>query len=144
METIIQWQTYKDAITQDLTYGICLLQQDCISSNQQLPRYDLAKLENIIEETNVLKKVDEWIRKWGGYISLLVLIIWIIKMITILTMVLWTLMQEGLQATAAVIYSSFCFPVMTANKIARRARRAKALASEQELETQTMMLQQHV
>ena len=114
--------------------------EDCISSNQQIPRYDLTKLaENIIEETNVLKKVDEWIRKWGGYISLLVLIIWIIKMITILTMVLWTLMQEGLQATAAVIYSSFCFPVMTANKITRRARRAKALASEQELETQTMM-----
>ena len=48
-ETIIQWQTYKDANTQDLSYRICLHREDCISSNQQMPRYDLAKLENIIE-----------------------------------------------------------------------------------------------
>ncbi len=141
-ETIIQWQTYKDAITQDLTFGICLNKEDCVSNNQAMPRYDITKLaENMMKEANVLKKLDEWIRKWGSYISLLVIIVWTIKLITIVTMILWTLMQEGIQATAAVVYSSCCYKIMEKNKITRRSRRAKALASQQEfgLESETMM-----
>ena len=78
-------------------------------------------------------------QKWGGHISCIVLVVWTVKLITIVTMVLWTLMQEGLQATAAVIYSSCCYTIMEKNKITRRARRAKALASQQDLETETMM-----
>ena len=95
----------------------------------------------MMEEANVLKKLDEWIRKWGSYISLLVIIVWTIKLITIVTMILWTLMQEGIQATAAVVYSSCCYEIMEKNKITRRSRRAKALASQQEfgLESETMM-----
>lgn len=132
-ESVIQWSSYHNALSQNLAYGVCVHDGKCGGGQggfQTTPGYNLDRLMDEVENFNLLTYIDKQINRFSSYISLTVLIIWVIRALTWITMVTLTLARDGFQATIALMYTTCCATSHAASKVRRRVRRHRTLKSE--------------
>lgn len=125
-ESVIQWSSYHNALSQNLAYGVCIHDGKCDGGQvgfQTTPGYNLDRLMDEVGDFNLLTYIDKQINRFSTYISLCVLIIWVIRAMTWITMVTLTLARDGFQATVALMYTTCCATTHAASKVRRRVRR---------------------
>ena len=124
-EAQIQFQTFHEAVSRGVSYGVCIAQEKC-ESQESVESYDLSNLVTEVEEsTNIFKKIDNWIKQYSGIIGVVVILGWVIKMVIYATIITSTIVKDGINETIALVYATLCFVPYTAGRIRRKAKRIK-------------------
>ena len=89
----------------------------------------------VVNELDILKKLDKFITKFGGYLSLIVIILEGFKLCTSLAMVTYSLAMEGVLGAKAILIGLCCNKyVSTQNRLERARRRRLRNAQSEDVE----------
>ena len=115
-----------DAVTKTITYGVCQAQDQC-ESHPDMPSYDLGILSQGIQSipTSIWQTMDDSIRYWGSYVSLLVIFIEAWHFCLFAVMTTWAFTADGLVGAKALVYRILCGTRHEATRLARRHQRLK-------------------
>ena len=120
---------YHDAISKSISYGVCVHNGQCNSKSNIQP-YDLGVIVpqiNQIAEVyrNIWTVLDDDIRACGTYISLIVILWEIVKLSSFISVIIVTVMRDGVDGAKAVLYMLLCRSRRVAERVSRRHRRMK-------------------
>ena len=92
-----------------------------------MPSYDLGILTQGIESlpTSIWQTMDDSIRYWGSYVSLLVIFIEAWHFCLFAVMTTWAFTADGLVGAKALVYRILCGTRHEATRLARRHQRLK-------------------
>ena len=115
-----------DAVTKSFTFGVCQAEEQC-ESHPAMPSYNLAVLTqgmNVLPVT-LWQKIDGYVKAWGSYISMLVILIeaWHFGLFAIMTALAFT--ADGMIGAKALIYRVLCGTRYEAERVARRHQQLK-------------------
>ena len=115
-----------DAVTKSFTFGVCQAQEQC-ESHPAMPSYNLAVLTQgmSVLPVTLWQKMDDYVKSWGSYISVLVILIeaWHFGLFAIMTTLAFT--ADGMIGAKALIYRVLCGTRYEAERVARRHQRLK-------------------
>ena len=115
-----------DAYTKSITYGVCQANEQC-ESHPAIPSYDLSILTQgiVLTPIGLWQKIDDSVRYWGSYVSILVILIevWRFGLFTIMTALAFA--ADGMIGVKALIYRVICGARHEAERVARRHQRLK-------------------
>ena len=140
-ENLIQWQSFHDSLTQHISYGVCVRENECYpntETRQSVPRYDLSRLmEQVAEEANIWAHWKKLVNEYGAYLSLIVLVKWSAELIVIVTLTIITYTKDGIRASIALLYTTCCTSMHRARKVRVRSKklRSNPTAPDDEAET---------
>ena len=133
--THIMEEEYAQALSQTIAYGVLVHGGQIQDDNQY--GYDLSRLSplQVVNELDLLKKLDHFITKFGGYLSLIVIIMEGFKLCTSLAMVAYSLAMEGVLGAKAILLGLCCNKyVSTQNRLERARRRRIRHAQSDDVE----------
>ena len=115
-----------DAVTKSITYGVCQAQDQC-ESHPAIPSYDLSLLTQGMGMVpiSLWQRIDDSVRHWGSYVSILVLLIEIWHLGLFATMTALAFAADGMIGARALIYRVICGTKHEAERVARRHHRLK-------------------
>ena len=116
-----------DSYTKSITYGVCQADQLC-ESHPALPSYDLSVLAQgtgMISTPGLWQRIDDTVRNWGSYLSILVILIemWRFVLFTIMTGLAFT--ADGMIGVKALVYRVICGTRHEAERVARKHHKLK-------------------
>ena len=116
-----------DSYTKSITYGACQADQLC-ESHPALPSYDLSVLTQgtgMISIPGLWQRIDDTVRNWGSYLSILVILIemWRFVLFTIMTGLAFT--ADGMIGVKALVYRVICGTRHEAERVARKHHKLK-------------------
>lgn len=117
---------YHDALTYSLLYGD-QVQKGLIPGSPTMA-YDFGKLTtvpNFIDQFDLIKRVDTFVERAGGYLALIVILLEIGKLFLTLGMLAYTCIQEGRFAMLGLLRVLCCSTVHTTLKTNTKARRSR-------------------
>ena len=126
--------TYTDAIMGTIAYGTCVNSGNCGSTSSSSINYDLGKLnplENLEKELNFYNKVNKWLEQNVAKLCVLVLFIEIVKMLITITVLVTTVIKEGIDGLKAIFIMTFCSGYENFRKLRKRARKANRTDSRE-------------
>ena len=132
-----------DAVTRSITYGVCQAQDEC-ESHPAIPSYDLSILTqgaNMVP-LGLWQRIDSSLKHWGGYVSLLVLLIELWRFGLVSIMIGLAFAADGMIGVKALVYRVLCGTRTEAERVARRHQRLKRRRESDGAEEQ-MFLQSH-
>ena len=96
--------------------------------------YDISRLnpETVLKELDIFAKLDQWLKYYGAYLSLLVLILETVKFIITVSMITYSALKDGIQGARAICYGLCCSQLYSTTKQLERAKRRRMRLSEQE------------
>ena len=121
----IQEEEFADALSRTISYGV-LVHEGTIQDDNKYG-FDLSRLSplDIVNEVNLLNKLDNFIKKFGGYIALVVIILEAFKLCTSLAMIMYSLAVEGALGAKAIFLGLFCGKYVTTQNRLEKARRRR-------------------
>ena len=125
--------SYHDALTYSLLYGD-QLQKGLISGSQEMA-YDFGKLTtvpNFVDQFDLIKKVDNFVERCGGYLALAVLLLEMGKLFLTLGMLAYTCIQEGRYAMLGLLRVLCCSTVHNTLKTNASARKNRDISYRRE------------
>ena len=116
-----------DSYTKSITYGVCQAQEQC-ESHPAIPSYDLSLLTQgigMVPIPGLWQRIDDSVRNWGSYVSILVILIemWRFVLFTIMTALAFA--ADGMIGVKALIYRVICGTRHEAERVARKHQRLK-------------------
>ena len=139
-ESLIQYSQYRDAVSETLAYGVCVKEGKCKPTTQEnVPRYNLQHLEEVILTDSIFDRIDDFVRRTGGYLSLIVIVMQSVKAIMWTTMIVLTFIKDGIQTTIALLYATCCPTPYTAERVRRRADKLRK-SQEAMMDEESIML----
>ena len=78
-ESLIQYSQYRDAVSENLAYGVCVKEGKCTPRiKESVPQYNLRLIQDAIANPidTIFDEIDSFIRRTGGYLSLIVIVMW--------------------------------------------------------------------
>ena len=121
-EAQIQFQSFHQAVTKSVSYGICI-KEEIFEVQNLVQSYDLNNLVTEVEESaNVFKKINNLIKQYSGLIGVVLILGWTLKVIIYVTMITSIIIREGLNEAVVLIYATLCFIPITAGRILRKAK----------------------
>jgi hypothetical protein len=77
-EQFILYGTFRTSLFSSLSTGACIHQEICQAKEESsIPRYSIDRLiEEALGRINIFTKISSFIKTYGAYLSLLVLLIW--------------------------------------------------------------------
>ena len=130
-EELVSWRKHLElgdlhnAISSSIAHGVCIGTQRCIPTAEQ-PGYTLAALELLPDlQLSLWSTIDGYVKDYGTYISILVLIIETVRIISFIIMFSTTLATDGILAAKALVYLVFCSTHQKTKKIERRRKRQR-------------------
>ena len=92
----IREQEYTDSITRTIAYGV-MSHTEAYDSDPAF-NYDISRLnpETVLKELDIFAKLDQWLKHYGAYVSLLVLILEITKCIITISMITYSAVKDGI------------------------------------------------
>ena len=127
-KTHLAMPDYHDAISKSISYGVCVHDGKCKSVSQIQP-YDLGVIiplkDMIASDWNIWTELDDHIKTYGTYISLIVITWELMKLTSFLAVMILILMQDGIEGTKAVLYMLVCRSRHVAERVRRRHRRLR-------------------
>ena len=114
-----------DAVTKSITYGVCQAQDQC-ESHPAIPDYDLSVLTpGLSIVPSLWLRIDDSVKKWGGYVSILVLMIEMWRFGLVSIMIGLAFAADGMIGVKALLYRVLCGTRTEAEKLTRRHNRLK-------------------
>ena len=114
-----------DAVTKSITYGVCQAQDQC-ESHPAIPNYDLSVLTpGLSIVPSLWLRIDDSVKKWGGYVSILVLMIELWRFGLVSIMIGLAFAADGMIGVKALLYRVLCGTRTEAEKLTRRHNRLK-------------------
>ena len=115
-----------DAVTKSITYGVCQAQDEC-ESHPAIPSYDLSLLTQRIGmgPIGLWQRIDDSVKHWGSYVSILVILIEMWHLGLFATMTALAFAADGMIGVRAIIYRVICGTKHEAERVARRHQRLK-------------------
>ena len=117
--------TYTEAVVGTLAYGTCVNSGSCGTTSSSV-NYDLAKLNpfaKLEEELGFYEKIKAWLTENVVLLCVLVLLLEFIKLLITITVIVTTVIKEGVQGLKAIIIMTFCSGYENFRKLRKRARR---------------------
>ena len=117
-------EEFSEALSRTISYGV-LVHQGQIQDDASYG-FDISRLSplQIANEINLLEKLDNWLKRFGSYISLLVLILEGGKICVSIAMVMYSMAIDGVLGARAICLSLFCGKyVSTQNRLEKARRR---------------------
>ena len=116
-----------DSYTKSISYGVCQAKEQC-ESHPAIPSYDLSVLTQGIGRIPIpglWQRIDDSVRNWGSYVSILVILIemWRFVLFTIMTALAFA--ADGMIGVKALIYRVICGTRHEAERVARKHQRLK-------------------
>lgn len=114
-ENILEYGEFHESLIQTIGYGLCRGSNGpCLESghidNTYKPTYDIKRLERLVTEKLSLKqKFDNWLKTFGTYISVMVIIGWLIQLGIIGTITVITILKEGISKGIFMCLKVICF-----------------------------------
>ena len=140
-ENLIQWQSFHDSLTQHISYGVCVKENECYpntETRQGVPRYDLNRLmEQVVEEASIWGHWKKIVNEYGAYLSLIVLIKWTAELIVITTLTIITYTKDGVKASIALLYTTCCTSMHRARKVRVRSEKLRNYPSAPDDDAET-------
>jgi hypothetical protein len=124
---------YHDALTYSLLYGD-QVQKGLITGNPTMA-YDFGKLTNVpslLDEFDIIKRVDTFVEKFGGYLALTVILLEIGKLFLSFGMLCYTAIQEGRYAMLGLLRVLCCSTVHNTLKTNASARKNRDISYRRE------------
>ena len=131
----IMEEEFAQALSKTISYGVLVHGGQIQDDNKY--GYDLTRLSplEVVNELDILKKLDKFITKFGGYLSLIVIILEGFKLCTSLAMVTYSLAMEGVLGAKAILIGLCCNKyVSTQNRLERARRRRLRNAQSEDVE----------
>ena len=140
-EQFITYGTFRESLLNSISTGACVHREICKTNNQQgLPSYNIDRLmEEIKTEMNPLSKMRMWIENYGAYLSALIIMVWIGKVILWIALLFNTIVPEGKNVAVALVYATCCGALYKSGRI-KRHNNKKAASAPQAEELQTGLL----
>ena len=115
-----------DAVTKSFTFGVCQAEQKC-EGHPDMPSYNLAVLTQGIQipSISLWQKFDDYIKSWGTYISVVVILIELWHLGLFILMTALAFVADGIVGAKALIYRVLCGTRHEAERVARRHQRLK-------------------
>ena len=139
-ESLVSYGSFRDSMIERIARGACREDEDCaLVEEDSLPSYDINNLlKTVKEELSIKEKIDHWIQTNVGYLSLAVLILWLLQALISIGIIAQTTAIHGLEAGLAALYGLLCFLPHTINKIrlnaARRSRPTAPIGHNHEMQ----------
>ena len=124
--TTIEEQSYQDALVNTLSYGN---QVNMGLVNDEDFNYDfnlLKPLDKLADSTNIFRRVDDFLNRYGSYLSLFVILLEGAKLIITILMLCYSFTLEGLTGLLYIGRSLCCSQWDTVNEKSRHARKEHA------------------
>ena len=124
---------YHDALTYSLLYGD-QVQKGLITGSPTMA-YDFGKLTNVpsfIDEFDLIKRVDTFVERCGGYLALIVILLEIGKLFLSVGMLVYTAIQEGRYAMLGLLRVLCCSTVHNTLKTNASARKSRDISYRRE------------
>ena len=127
-------RNFGTALMGTLSYGVCVNEGECAdsSSTSGSTNFDLTRLNpvNLVENLNIWEKLDQWVKTYSAYLSLVVILIETTKLATMIIIFVTTLIQNGLGGLWSIIFLTCCGDYQ---KVKRRAKRLKQSSIHMEM-----------
>ena len=116
-----------DALAKGITYSVCREEGMAACGQGTFPhsnvRFTNPDILKLTESWNIFKRLDNFIKRMGGYVSLIVIIIETMRFVSFTAAIAMTTMRDGLDGLKALSWILCCHAHHTATRIRRRSRR---------------------
>ena len=121
----IREQEYTDSVTRSIAYGV-MSHTEAYDSDPAF-NYDISRLnpETVLKELDIFAKLDSWLKHYGAYVSLMVLILETAKCIITISMITYSAIKDGIHGARAICYGLCCSQLYSTTKQLERAKRRK-------------------
>ena len=135
----LELSDYHEAISKSISFGVCTHRGDC-ENEGGVPAYNLDNLypKGIESQYNPFSQASEWIKTWGTYISIIVIMMETFHFCVWSVAIVYTVLYDGIIGLKAFAFMMCCKPMATSATVNRRHRRLnnrKRTAKETLLET---------
>ena len=109
-EQFITYGTFRESLLNSISTGACVHREICKTDNQPgLPSYNIDRLmEEVTDGLNPFSKLKMWIEKYGAYLSALIILVWIGKVMLWIALLFNTVVREGKNVAVALVYATCC------------------------------------
>ena len=123
---------FTDSVTRSIAYGV--MSHTGVYDSDPSFNYDISRLnpETVLKELDIFAKLDQWLKYYGAYLSLLVLILETVKCIITVSMITYSALKDGIQGARSICYGLCCSQLSSTTKQLERAKRRRMWLSEQE------------
>jgi hypothetical protein len=130
-------EDYRDAVTKTISYGS--MSYNGVFDDRDY-QFDISKLSpvTILKEMYILQKVDNFLRRWGAWLSLAVLLLEIARLVMTLAMIGYSLIQDGILGAKAICYSLLCTKIYSTQSHLERAKRRRLRSQEDDAEMRSL------
>ena len=126
-----------NAISTSIAHGVCIGNNLCETTpgSQQTP-YSLSALQLPNLQLSIWSIIDEHIKTYGTYISIVVILIEAARFLSFLAMFSQTLIVDGVLAAKALLYLVCCSTYRQTQKVQKRRRKQKETTTYEEMALQ--------
>ena len=130
-------EDYRDAVTKTISYGS--MSYNGVFDDRDY-QFDISKLSpvTILKEMDIFQKVDNFLRRWGAWLSLAVLLLEIARLVMTLAMIGYSLIQDGILGAKAICYSLLCTKIYSTQSQLERAKRRRLRSQEDDAEMRNL------
>jgi len=123
-ENLIEWGSFKSGSIELIANGLCKGSGNCRHYSEGQPAYSLDNLlVKAVKTTNPFTALMDFCQRWGGLLSLTILIIKAAELMVMVVLVVATARTSGRRAAQALLFTLTCGTCVHHRKIRRRTYR---------------------